>query len=68
MDATRDKNIDLEATELRLGLPGTSSEKQIPVRSNKRPSDESTEGSPSNGRDDDDRFGCLAPPPPPPSK
>lgn len=63
MDAMRDKNIDLEATELRLGLPGTS-EKQIVARSNKRALDESTEGSSLNGRDNNiDRLGCSIPPP-----
>lgn len=63
MDAMRDKNIDLEATELRLGPPGTS-EKQIVARSNKRALDESTEGSSSNGHDSNtDRLGCSIPPP-----
>lgn len=66
MDAVCDKNIDLEATELRLGLPGTSSEKQIVARSNKRQFDESTDQeSSSNGRDDDVCLGCSDPPPPP---
>ncbi|PKI56436.1 hypothetical protein CRG98_023174, partial [Punica granatum] len=59
MNAMYEKNIDLEATELRLGLPGTS-KKEITSRSKKRPLDESTEGSSSNN---DDRLECSAPPP-----
>lgn len=59
MDTMGDKNIDLEATELRLGLPGTSL-KQITARSKKRPLDELSEGSSSN---DGHHIECSAPPP-----
>ncbi|KAK4757050.1 hypothetical protein SAY87_007177 [Trapa incisa] len=58
MDLMRDKDIDLEATELRLGLPGTSE------KSKRRLVDGSTNGNSKRQRDeDDDRFECSAPPP-----
>ncbi|KAK4754692.1 hypothetical protein SAY87_002796 [Trapa incisa] len=61
MDMLCHRNIDLEATELRLGLPGTSERPITTPRGNKRPLDDFMEGS---STEDGDHLECPSAAPP----
>ncbi|OMO54739.1 AUX/IAA protein [Corchorus capsularis] len=49
-----ENDLNLKATELRLGLPGTDEREEQPVRNNKRPLQEADEKCGANGKSDNE--------------